>query len=180
LTTPYGAPMPSNLPEAPISINFKIPEVPGSPMLTVRGNNGVELSGLSEDVARHGAQIGKALTDFRAGFLAGAGMPVDVSQVPPVVPAQPQQTYQPQNPTVGYGQAAPQYNAPAPQPQQWPNQPQQQYGTPPQTGGQGPAPACPHGQRVFKEGVSQKTGRPYRMWVCPADRGPGQCKPENA
>lgn len=134
--------MPAQLPEAPLSINFKVPEVPGAPMLTVRGSNGVELAGLAQDVALRGADIGKALTDFRAGFLAGAGIQSEAPQ------AQSQQ----------------QHAAPA---------------APPQTGGNGPAPFCPHGQRVWRAGVSQKNGRPYQMWACPASQSdPSQCKPE--
>lgn len=185
MTTPYGAPMPAALPEAPLSINFKIPEIPGVPMLTVRGSNGVELSGLTEDVARHGAQIGHALTEFRAGILAGSGISASASQAPaPVAQApqqqqQQQQTYQPQNPTAGYASPAPQqqYGAPAPDQQQY-SVPAQQYGQPPQTGGQGPAPMCPHGQRTYKTGMS-KTGSPYKMWACPAPQSdPSQCKPE--
>lgn len=174
MTSPYGSPMPSALPEAPLSINFKIPEVPGSPMLTVRGGNGVELSSLTEDVARHGAQIGKALTDFRAGFLAGAGMPAETPQSPSPAPAQ--TTYQPQSPTAGYGAPQP----PAPQAQQWGNQapPQAQYGAPPQTGATGPAPTCLHGVRIYRSGVNSK-GTPYKMWACPAPQSdPSQCKPE--
>lgn len=171
MTTPYGSPVPSALPEAPLSINFKVPEIPGSPMLTVRGSNGTELSGLSEDVARHGVQIGKALTDFRSGFLAGAGLP-DALPSAPSAPA-PQQTYQPQNPTAGYSQPQ-QYSAPA--------QTHQQYGTPPQTGATGPAPMCPHGARNFKPAGVNRQGRPYQaFWACPAPQSDkSQCKPERA
>lgn len=169
MTTPYGAPTASALPEAPVSLTFKIPEVPGGPQLTVRGGSGVELSSLTEDVARHGAQIGKAVVDFRAGFLAGAGMPPEAPQAPS--PAQVQTTYQPQSPTAGYGAPQP----PVPQAQQWSNP--GQYSAPPQTGGAGAAPSCPHGARVYKAGVSGQ-GKPYKMWACSAPQGPGQCKPE--
>lgn len=176
MTSPYGSPVPSPVPESPLSINFRVPEIPGGPQLTVRAGNGVELAGLTDDVARNGAQIGRALTEFRAGLLAGAGMP-DSPQASPAAPAaQPQQTYQPQNPTAGYGQAVPQYGAPAPAPQY--AVPQQNYSQPPQTGGQGPAPMCPHGQRVYRAGVNSK-GTPYKMWACPAPQSdPSQCKPE--
>ena len=170
MTTPYGAPMPSNLPESPLSINFRVPEIPGGPQLTVRAGNGTELAGLTEDVARHGAQIGHALTEFRAGFLAGSGMPTEAA----AAAAAPQ---------------APVYQAP-PEPQQYnqgpppswaaPATPQAQYSIPagpPQTGGQPAAPMCPHGQRVWRSGVN-KNGAPYKMWACPAPQGADQCKPE--
>ncbi|WP_456152140.1 hypothetical protein [Kitasatospora acidiphila] len=145
-------------------------------MLTVRANNGQELAGLTGDVARVGVDVGRSLIDFRSGFLAGAGL--DTSQAAPAAPApSAQQTYQPAQPTAGYGTPAPdqqQYSMPA---QQY-NAPPQQYAAPPQTGGTGPAPTCPHGQRVYKTGVSPKTGQPYKMWACPAPQGAGQCKPE--
>jgi hypothetical protein len=177
LTNPYGVPVPSHS-EAPISVNFKIPEVPGAPMLTVRASNGQELAGLTGDVARVGVDVGRALTDFRGGFLAGAGLPAEAAPAAPAAAPPVPQAYQPQHPTTGYGAPAPdqqQYSMPA---QQY-NAPPQQYATPPQTGGVGPTPTCPHGQRIYKSGTSQKNGRPYSMWVCPAPQGPGQCKPEN-
>lgn len=175
MTTPYGAPISSPLPEAPLSINFKVPEIPGAPMLTVRGSNGVELAGLTEDVARHGAQIGHALSEFRAGVLAGSG--IQAAPAPAPQPTPQQNTHQPQNPTAGYAPQAPQqYAAPAPDQQPY-SIPPQQYGQPPQTGGQGPAPMCPHGERTYKAGISGQ-GKPYKMWACPAPQGPGQCKPE--
>jgi hypothetical protein len=176
LTTPYGAPVPSHS-EAPLSINFRIPEVPGSPQLTVRASNGQELAGLTGDVAAAGVQVGRALVDFRSGFLAGAGLPAETASSTPAS-AQSAQTYQPQNPTAGYGAPAPdqqQYSMPA---QQYGAPPQHQYAAPPQTGGMGAAPTCPHGQRVYKSGVSPKSGQPYKMWACPAPQGPEQCKPE--
>jgi hypothetical protein len=170
LTTPYGAPVPSALPESPLSINFRIPEVPGGPQLTVRAGTAMELAGLTEDVARHGAQIGHALVEFRAGFLAGSGMP-DA----PSTPAAPQPAYQ--------APPEPQYQNPTPPPA-WaaPATPQAQYSMPaqpqpPQTGGQGQAPSCPHGVRVYKAGVSS-AGKPYKMWACQMPQGPDQCKPE--
>lgn len=146
--------------EAPLSINFKIPEIPGSPMLTIRANQGIELDALSADVAQHAAGIGRALTEVRAGMLAGANVH-DASQAPSAPAQQQTAAYQPQ------GQ---QYAAPAAA--------QAPYQAPPQTGGAGSAPTCPHGVREFRSGVSQKTGRPYKMWVCSEPQGPSQCKPE--
>jgi len=37
--------------------------------------------------------------------------------------------------------------------------------------------SCPHGTRVRREGTN-KFGKPYVGWFCPAPRGPDQCKPE--
>jgi hypothetical protein len=164
--------------EAPISVNFKVPEVPGAPMLTVRASNGQELAGLTGDVARVGVDVGRALTDFRAGFLAGAGLSAEAAAPAPAPAAPAPQAYQPQSPTAGYGAPAAdqqQYSMPA---QQYSAPPQQQYAAPPQTGGTGPAPTCPHGQRVYRSGVSGQ-GKPYKMWACPAPQSdPSQCKPE--
>ena len=48
--------------------------------------------------------------------------------------------------------------------------------TTPQQGG----PVCQHGPRIFRQGISQKTGNPYAFWACPTPQGtPNQCKPVN-
>lgn len=49
---------------------------------------------------------------------------------------------------------------------------------PDQTAGQ--SPTCIHGARKFLSGVSKKTGRPYKMWVCPQPQGAEQCSIVNA
>lgn len=37
-------------------------------------------------------------------------------------------------------------------------------------------PTCKHGAMTFKEGVSQKTGKPWKAWMCPSPKGtPDQC-----
>lgn len=42
------------------------------------------------------------------------------------------------------------------------------------------APTCVHGARVFRQGVSKTTGKPYAFWACPTPQGtPDQCKPVN-
>lgn len=62
---------------------------------------------------------------------------------------------------------------PAPQAQPAPTPQQAQV----QAAAQGAAPACEHGARVWREGVSKSSGKPYRGWFCPSmDRG-NQCKP---
>jgi hypothetical protein len=41
------------------------------------------------------------------------------------------------------------------------------------------SPTCMHGPRVFKSGISKKTGQPYAFWSCPQPMGADQCKPVN-
>lgn len=41
------------------------------------------------------------------------------------------------------------------------------------------SPTCIHGPRVFRSGVSKKTGQPYAFWSCPQPQGADQCKPVN-
>lgn len=42
------------------------------------------------------------------------------------------------------------------------------------------APTCVHGARIFRQGVSKTTGKPYAFWACPTPQGtPDQCKPVN-
>lgn len=40
------------------------------------------------------------------------------------------------------------------------------------------APSCAHGQMKWKEGISKKTGEPYKGWFCPAPFGQTQCPPK--
>jgi hypothetical protein len=39
-------------------------------------------------------------------------------------------------------------------------------------------PDCEHGPRVRKGGISERTGKPWAAFMCPAPRGDGQCPPE--
>jgi hypothetical protein len=42
------------------------------------------------------------------------------------------------------------------------------------------SPTCVHGARIFRQGVSKNTGKPYAFWACPTPQGtPNQCKPVN-
>ena len=42
------------------------------------------------------------------------------------------------------------------------------------------APTCVHGARIFRQGISKTTGKPYAFWACPTPQGtPDQCKPVN-
>lgn len=48
------------------------------------------------------------------------------------------------------------------------------------TGATMTTPTCVHGPRIFRSGISDKTGRPYAFWACPTPQGtPNQCKPQN-
>lgn len=41
-------------------------------------------------------------------------------------------------------------------------------------------PTCVHGARIFRQGVSKTTGKPYAFWACPTPQGTAdQCKPVN-
>lgn len=54
---------------------------------------------------------------------------------------------------------------PAPAPATPPSAP---VSTPPPTP---TGPMCPHGERVFKTGVSNQTGKSWRAWFCPLPKG---------
>jgi hypothetical protein len=42
------------------------------------------------------------------------------------------------------------------------------------------SPTCIHGARIFRQGVSKASGKPYAFWACPTPQGtPDQCKPVN-
>jgi hypothetical protein len=42
------------------------------------------------------------------------------------------------------------------------------------------APTCKHGARIYRSGISSKTGKPYAFWACPTPQGTvDQCKPVN-
>jgi len=50
---------------------------------------------------------------------------------------------------------------------------------PPQSG-HPTTPTCVHGARIFRQGMSKTTGKPYAFWACPTPQGtPDQCKPVN-
>ncbi len=52
--------------------------------------------------------------------------------------------------------------------------------TPPPASGQPTTPTCVHGARIFRQGMSKTTGKPYAFWACPTPQGtPDQCKPVN-
>ena len=42
------------------------------------------------------------------------------------------------------------------------------------------SPVCKHGTRIWREGISKASGKPYAFWSCPSPQGtPDQCKPVN-
>lgn len=41
------------------------------------------------------------------------------------------------------------------------------------------SPTCIHGTRIWRSGISNKTGKPYAFWSCPLPQGPEQCKATN-
>ena len=52
--------------------------------------------------------------------------------------------------------------------------------TPPPASAQPTTPTCVHGARIFRQGVSKTTRKPYAFWACPTPQGtPDQCKPVN-
>ena len=52
--------------------------------------------------------------------------------------------------------------------------------TPPPASAQPTTPTCVHGARIFRQGTSKTTGKPYAFWACPTPQGtPDQCKPVN-
>ena len=54
------------------------------------------------------------------------------------------------------------------------------FSTPTQATAPSSTPTCVHGGRVFRQGVSKTTGKPYAFWACPTPQGtPDQCKPVN-
>ena len=42
------------------------------------------------------------------------------------------------------------------------------------------SPVCKHGPRIWREGISKASGKPYAFWACPSPQGTvDQCKPVN-
>ena len=54
------------------------------------------------------------------------------------------------------------------------------FSAPTQASAPSSTPTCVHGGRIFRQGVSKTTGKPYAFWACPTPQGtPDQCKPVN-
>lgn len=103
---------------------------------------------------------GAAVTTQQPAFPAQAPAqePWGVPPVPPMDPWTASQQAVAQ-PPAGYQPPVPAAVAPAAQP----------------IGGQ--PPFCQHGQKTFLTKVSQKTGKPWKAWACPAAQGdPSKCE----
>ena len=123
--------------------------IPNGPMINVRAQSADELSVLLEGTGDYSTQIAAVQSLIKAAFAAAPLVTLPT--------------------TVGTEQStnfAPPQAAVAPV-----------TSTPPQAVGAGPT--CMHGNRKYKSGISQKTGNPYAMWVCPQPQGTEQCKPVN-
>lgn len=55
--------------------------------------------------------------------------------------------------------------------------PQQQTQQQPVAAADSNAPVCAHGTRVWKEGISSKNNKPWKMWACPSQDRNAQCEP---
>lgn len=57
--------------------------------------------------------------------------------------------------------------------------PQQNSRPPQQSAPSGESKSCKHGDMIFRSGVSQKTGKPWKGFFCPTPKGtPDQCQAE--
>lgn len=167
--------------ESAYSFNFKLGTGYDAPMMTVRGGSAAEFQSNVQAIA--GSAIGADLNAMIEAVNNTSGLNkvlgatgVDPVQNPEPVQQQapPQQEQNPwnqggQQPQGQWGQPQ---QAQAPQGNQWGQPPAQQggWGGAPQQGGgapQGDAPINPFtGQpMLYKEGISKKTGKPYKMWV---------------
>lgn len=155
------------LPEAPISINFK---VTGEPMITVRGNDGAQITAILNDLSNNGvwANIAAAQADLRTQGGVGAGL----GPVTPVSPQAPPPGF-PQGPPVESG-GNPPFGPPAPQPQGFPGQfpPSFQSGPPPQQQWQGQG-GFGGGGNFQSDDKPQPAAQPPGWYRVNARSGPG-------
>ena len=125
-------------------------KLPTGDLINIRSNSADELSVLLENIGDYATQI-----HATQKLLAQAGTLAPLSTAPITTGT----TLPPYSaPT----QVAPPSSSAAPTSQQ------------PSSG-----PTCVHGARKYKSGISNKTGNPYAMWVCPLPQGADQCKPVN-
>lgn len=174
--------------------NFSFTTKINGDLFTIRGNSVEEFASNLQSVGPDlGALIAGAVTAAQAGGTVGSKLgatPVD----PPATQQAPQQFQQqqqyqqaPQQDNNPWGASQQQYQQAPPESQsQWgqPGQAPQGWAQQPSAGGdeawkhdpsiQPPhlqAPQTPWGQAKYKGGISQKTNRPYRMWVDPRPWG---------
>lgn len=128
---------------------------PNGDLINVRANTADELSVLLEGIGDYSTQI-SAVSKKIAGAYTVAPLSMPSSTASTTQPGFLTQT-QADNP---FGGAPMQ--------------------TPPPASGQPTTPTCVHGARIFRQGTSKTTGKPYAFWACPTPQGtPDQCKPVN-
>ena len=128
---------------------------PNGDLINVRANSADELSVLLEGIGDYSTQI-SAVSKKIAGAYTVAPLSTPSSTASTTQPGFLTQT-QADNP---FGGAPVQ--------------------TPPPASAQPTTPTCVHGARIFRQGVSKTTGKPYAFWACPTPQGtPDQCKPVN-
>lgn len=137
----------------------------GNDLVNIRGGNPDEFRSVAEWVVENAALFVNVQAALNSVPPALAANVTSTQVVNEPVPSQPQGTW-------GTGQQ----QQPAQQNNGGWGAPQQ--GAPPQFAQPAPdaAPACRHGQRLWKEGTS-KAGKPYRMWACPSSNRQDQCEP---
>ena len=128
---------------------------PNGDLINVRANTADELSVLLEGIGDYSTQI-SAVSKKIAGAYTVAPLSTPSSTASTTQPGFLTQT-QADNP---FGGAPVQ--------------------TPPPASAQPTTPTCVHGARIFRQGTSKTTGKPYAFWACPTPQGtPDQCKPVN-
>lgn len=128
---------------------------PNGDLINVRANTADELSVLLEGIGDYSTQI-SAVSKKIAGAYTVAPLSTPSSTASTTQPGFLTQT-QADNP---FGGAPMQ--------------------TPPPASAQPTTPTCVHGARIFRQGTSKTTGKPYAFWACPTPQGtPDQCKPVN-
>lgn len=168
--------------------NFSFTTKINGDLFTIRGNSVEEFASNLQSVGPDlGALIAGAVTAAQAGGTVGSKLgatPVD----PPTTQQAPQQFQQaPQQGNNPWEASQQQYQQAPPESQsQWgqPGQAPQGWAQQPSAGGdeawkhdpsiQPPhlqAPQTPWGPAEYRGGISQKTNRPYRMWVDPRPWG---------
>lgn len=158
-----------SIPEAPISINFK---VTGEPMITVRGYTGADITAVLQDLSDNGvwANIAAAQADLRGQGQLGAGLG-PMTPVPPAQPG-PQAAPPPFGPNVSVPSAPGYVGPPAPQ-----------YGQPPQTPSWGGGPGGGQGNRAEPKPqppgwmrVNARSGPGFDAWKTMRDQFKDQLK----
>ena len=127
--------------------------VPNGPMINVRAQTADELSVLLEGIGDYSTQVASVQR-----LIAGAFVVAPLGTQPSTQGIAPSTSYAPTQ------AQAPSFTPPP------------SAVTPSGTA----SPTCMHGARIFRQGVSKTTGKPYAFWACPTPQGtPNQCKPVN-